>query len=291
MAFVVAALGDTEIRQLVKTLLESDGHSSAIFGAGGPAVTEALAGAPDLVIIDTQLADTSAMQLCDAMRTHPSTAAIPIVVVGAPDRHVTRLLANTGGRVHHAPLPSCLRETIAVALTTAADDPAPPFRRHGTAQPVRQHVSPRRTIRGSMPPGADVAPPTRPEGPSMRVLLVEDDASIAEPLIDGLARYGFQVDWVATGAAALSAPHAEMVLLDLGLPDMDGLEVCRRLPRTGDASVIMLTARGDECDRVVGLELGADDYLAKPFSLRELVARMRAVGRRTRPASAIVAQP
>jgi DNA-binding response OmpR family regulator len=80
-------------------------------------------------------------------------------------------------------------------------------------------------------------------------------------------------------------------LLDLGLPDMDGLEVCRRLPRTGDASVIMLTARGDECDRVVGLELGADDYLAKPFSLRELVARMRAVGRRTRPASAIVAQP
>jgi len=63
-----------------------------------------------------------------------------------------------------------------------------------------------------------------------------------------------------------------MVLLDLGLPDIDGLEVCRRLCRTGDISVIMLTARGDECDRVVGLELGADDYLAKPFSLRELVA-------------------
>jgi DNA-binding response OmpR family regulator len=76
------------------------------------------------------------------------------------------------------------------------------------------------------------------------------------------------------------------VLLDLGLPDIDGLEVCRRLHRTRDVPVIMLTARGDECDRVVGLELGADDYLAKPFSLRELVARMRAVGRRTRPTPA-----
>lgn len=114
-----------------------------------------------------------------------------------------------------------------------------------------------------------------------RVLLVEDDDAIAEPLIDGLARYGIQTDRVSTGMAALAAPPATLVLLDLGLPDMDGLEVCRRLRSAGDVPVIMLTARGDETDRVVGLELGADDYLAKPFSVRELVARIRAVGRRT----------
>jgi DNA-binding response OmpR family regulator len=77
-----------------------------------------------------------------------------------------------------------------------------------------------------------------------------------------------------------------MVLLDLGLPDIDGIEVCRRLRRTDDIPLIMLTARGDEADRVLGLELGADDYLAKPFSLRELVARVHAVGRRTRPPGA-----
>lgn len=121
---------------------------------------------------------------------------------------------------------------------------------------------------------------------AMKVLLVEDDDSIAEPLVDGLARYGIAVHRVATGAAALAAPRLEMVLLDLGLPDIDGIEVCRQLRRTGDIPLIMLTARGDEADRVLGLELGADDYLAKPFSVRELVARMHAVGRRTRPAAA-----
>ncbi|MFJ5224415.1 response regulator transcription factor [Streptomyces sp. NPDC088400] len=115
----------------------------------------------------------------------------------------------------------------------------------------------------------------------MQVLLVEDDVSIAEPLRDGLARYGFTAHWVRTGAAALDAPPGEMVLLDLGLPDMDGIDVCRRLRQVSDVPIIMLTARGTEADRVVGLELGADDYLAKPFSLRELVARIRAVTRRT----------
>jgi DNA-binding response OmpR family regulator len=117
----------------------------------------------------------------------------------------------------------------------------------------------------------------------MRVLLVEDDQSIAEPLIDGLARYGIHTDHVVTGAAALAAPPTDMVLLDLGLPDIDGIDVCRRLRQTADTPVIMLTARGDEADRVLGLEFGADDYLAKPFSVRELVARMRAVHRRTGP--------
>ncbi|MEV7427914.1 response regulator transcription factor [Streptomyces sp. NPDC091212] len=115
----------------------------------------------------------------------------------------------------------------------------------------------------------------------MQVLLVEDDASIAEPLVDGLARYGFAMRWVRTGADALDAPCGEMVLLDLGLPDMDGIDVCRQLRQRSAVPIIMLTARGAETDRVVGLEIGADDYLAKPFSMRELVARIRAVTRRT----------
>jgi DNA-binding response OmpR family regulator len=116
----------------------------------------------------------------------------------------------------------------------------------------------------------------------MRVLLVEDDESIAEPLIDGLAGYGIIADHVATGAAALAAAPHDMVLLDLGLPDVDGIEVCRQLRRTRDVPMIMLTGRDDAADRVLGRELGADDYLARPFSVRELVARMRAVGRRAR---------
>jgi DNA-binding response OmpR family regulator len=94
-----------------------------------------------------------------------------------------------------------------------------------------------------------------------------------------------------TGREALAAPRAEMVLLDLGLPDIDGIEVCRRLRRTGDIPLIMLTARGDEADRVLGLELGADDYMSKPFSVRELVARMHAVRRRTNPAGPKAPEP
>jgi DNA-binding response OmpR family regulator len=115
----------------------------------------------------------------------------------------------------------------------------------------------------------------------MQVLLVEDDDTIADPLIEGLGRYGFAVSRVITGAAALDAPHCDLLLLDLGLPDMDGIDVCRQLRRTSQVPIVMLTARGSETDRVLGLEMGADDYLAKPFSVRELVARMRAVARRT----------
>ncbi|MFC8917779.1 response regulator transcription factor [Streptomyces sp. NPDC047821] len=116
----------------------------------------------------------------------------------------------------------------------------------------------------------------------MRVLLIEDDASIAEPLAEGLARYGLDVGRVATGGAALAGPFGDIVLLDLGLPDMDGIDVCRRIRQVSHVPIIMLTARGEEADRVVGLEMGADDYLAKPFSMRELIARIRAVTRRTR---------
>lgn len=114
----------------------------------------------------------------------------------------------------------------------------------------------------------------------MRLLLVEDDDAIAGPLVKGLGREGFEVTRVANGADALAAAPADLVLLDLGLPDMDGYEVCRRLRAVSDVPIIVITARGDEVDRVVGLELGADDYVVKPFGFRELVARIRAVSRR-----------
>ena len=113
------------------------------------------------------------------------------------------------------------------------------------------------------------------------MLVVEDDDAIAAPLVAGLVRQGFTVTRVATGLAALEAEDAQVVLLDLGLPDIDGYEVCRRLRARSDLPIIVISARGDEVDRVVGLELGADDYLVKPFGFRELVARIRAVSRRT----------
>ena len=120
----------------------------------------------------------------------------------------------------------------------------------------------------------------------MRVLIVEDERPIAEPLAEGLRREGFEVEWTATGAAALEADEPDVVLLDLRLPDMDGLDVCRSIRARSDVPIIIVTARGEESDRVVGLELGADDYVVKPFGLRELIARIRAVTRRVRTAPA-----
>jgi DNA-binding response OmpR family regulator len=117
-----------------------------------------------------------------------------------------------------------------------------------------------------------------------RLLVVEDDDTIAVPLEEGLAREGFEVTRVKTGADALAVATTgaacHLVLLDLGLPDLDGAEVCRRLRATSSVPIIVLTARGDELDRVMLLELGADDYVVKPFGFRELVARIRAVRRR-----------
>ncbi len=119
------------------------------------------------------------------------------------------------------------------------------------------------------------------------VLLVEDDDTIADPLGRGLERQGFTVRRVGDGhaavAAALAEPGPELVLLDLGLPELDGYEVCRRIRLESSVPIIVITARGDEIDRVLGLELGADDYLVKPFGFRELVARIRAVSRRAGP--------
>lgn len=115
----------------------------------------------------------------------------------------------------------------------------------------------------------------------MRVLVVEDDAHIAEPLVAGLRRFEFTPEWVQTGVAALEAEDPDVVLLDLGLPDMDGIEVCRRLRARSGVPILVITARGEETDRVALLETGADDYLVKPFGFRELVARIRAVLRRS----------
>ena len=126
----------------------------------------------------------------------------------------------------------------------------------------------------------------------MRVLLVEDDEPVAQSLRRGLLRYGFEVEWVTTGGAALS--HSEpydVVLLDLGLPDTDGLDVCRALRERGDVPIIVISARSDETDRVVGLELGADDYVSKPFGVREVIARIRAVMRRVQPRAQTDAGP
>jgi len=123
-----------------------------------------------------------------------------------------------------------------------------------------------------------------------RVLIVEDESDIGGLLAFHLEREGYQVARASSGADALrkiraSAP--DLVLLDLMLPEMDGLEVCRRLrqdPATSSLPIVMLTAKGEEVDRVLGLELGADDYIAKPFSPKEMVARVRAVLRRSHPA-------
>jgi two-component system response regulator ResD len=124
-----------------------------------------------------------------------------------------------------------------------------------------------------------------------RVLVVDDEPVVTEVVERYLRREGFAVESAADGGEALERAAAwapDLVVLDLMLPGMDGLEVCRRLRQGGDVPVIMLTARGEETDRIVGLEMGADDYLVKPFSPRELVARVRSVLRRTaeRPAPA-----
>jgi two-component system catabolic regulation response regulator CreB len=116
------------------------------------------------------------------------------------------------------------------------------------------------------------------------ILVVEDEASIAETITYALQTEGFTPIWKTTGREALTIAAENpvaLVVLDVGLPDMSGFDVCRELRRTGRVPVIFLTARSSEVDKIVGLELGADDYVAKPFSPRELTARVRAVLRRT----------
>jgi DNA-binding response OmpR family regulator len=120
--------------------------------------------------------------------------------------------------------------------------------------------------------------------PGGRILVVEDESSIAEPFAEALRRAGF--DPVLTGTAAGALELAEetdpdLIMLDLALPDGDGRDVCRELRRRSDVPIVMLTARGTELDKIVGLELGADDYVVKPFSAAEVISRIRAVLRRS----------
>ncbi|WP_099332382.1 response regulator [Actinomyces minihominis] len=120
-----------------------------------------------------------------------------------------------------------------------------------------------------------------------RLLLVEDEAAIALPLSFLLEEEGFKVKVVSDGLSALkefSRKEPDIILLDVMLPEMSGIEVCQRVRLTSDVPIIMLTARGAEIDKVVGLEVGADDYVTKPYSSRELIARIRSVMRRSRPA-------
>jgi len=128
---------------------------------------------------------------------------------------------------------------------------------------------------------------------SHKILVVDDERSITDLLVYNLQRSGYQVVVACDGRQALRLAQAErpdLVILDLMLPGLDGLDVCRALRREGSIPIIMLTARDEEIDRVVGLELGADDYVTKPFSVRELMARVKAVLRRsTSPGAAAAA--
>jgi two-component system, OmpR family, phosphate regulon response regulator OmpR len=122
-----------------------------------------------------------------------------------------------------------------------------------------------------------------------RVLLIEDDSRLAGMVVEYLGKAGYRVVHAETGTRGLALHEREpvdVVILDLMLPDTDGLDVCRRLRARSDGPILMLTARGDPMDRVIGLEMGADDYLPKPFEPRELLARLRAILRRSRSRSA-----
>jgi DNA-binding response OmpR family regulator len=138
-----------------------------------------------------------------------------------------------------------------------------------------------------MPAFADVVTEAAPMILAMaaRVLVVEDEEDIAFPLVRTLEREGYEVRWVESGNKALlelKRETADVIILDLGLPDMDGLDVCRQARDSGyEGAIMIVTARAGELDRVVGLDYGADDYMAKPFGLAELQARVRALLRRT----------
>lgn len=165
-----------------------------------------------------------------------------------------------------------------------AANPGSRERRYGTIgqRPGRIHprnVQEQPLDRENRPPVLATAAIGGDDG-AVEVLLVEDDSSIARSLTESLEATGCAVTHVATGGDAVEAELGDIVLLDLGLPDMDGYDVCRRIRERSTVPIIVITARGEEFDRVLGLELGADDYVVKPFGFRELMARMRAVRRR-----------
>ncbi len=122
------------------------------------------------------------------------------------------------------------------------------------------------------------------------ILIVEDEAAIADTLVYALQTEGHSTEWVTLGSAAVERQRvqpADLIILDIGLPDITGFETCRQLRRFTEVPVMFLTARNDEIDRVVGLEIGADDYVVKPFSPREVTARVRAILKRMAPQMAV----
>jgi DNA-binding response OmpR family regulator len=137
-------------------------------------------------------------------------------------------------------------------------------------------------------PGASPTGAVGADKPGPSVLVVEDDASIATQLVRGLTRGGYLVNHVTTGGEALASGEPDVVLLDLELPDADGVQVCRKFRERSDAAIIVVTAHGEEPDRVMALDAGADDYLVKPFGLAELQARIRAVLRRVKPGGDLI---
>ena len=174
------------------------------------------------------------------------------------------------------PAPAAATPVTAAETTTTEPSPLPP---RLVAQSTRPEAAP---LRGRFAKELSV------QNPSMHrrrtILLVEDETSITEPLAEALGREGFDTQVAGTVAESLELAarvDPDLVLLDVMLPDGSGYDVCRELRRRSQVPIIMLTARGEEADRIVGLELGADDYVVKPFSAREVVARIRAVLRRT----------
>jgi two-component system catabolic regulation response regulator CreB len=128
-------------------------------------------------------------------------------------------------------------------------------------------------------------PKNTPKNMPKHILLIEDESSIADNVIYSLETEGYAVTWVVEGQQGLEVmpqKDIDLVILDVGLPDISGFEVCKVIRRTSDVPIIFLTARADEIDRVVGLEIGGDDYVVKPFSPRELVARVKVILRRGR---------
>lgn len=126
------------------------------------------------------------------------------------------------------------------------------------------------------------------------ILIVEDEAAIADTLIYALHSEGFSTHWLSLGSAALAyqqATPADLLILDVGLPDISGFELCKQLRRVSEVPVLFLTARNAEIDRVVGLEIGADDYVSKPFSPREVAARVKAILKRVQPRPSAPAEP
>src|SRR5262249_20345547 len=149
--------------------------------------------------------------------------------------------------------------------------------------------NPAGAYRGGMTSSARPPGPTAPPGEGgTSVLIVEDDPGIATQLVRGLSRSGYAVAHVTTGREALGRTDPDVVLLDLGLPDGEGVDICRQLSQRSGLAIIVVTARGEEPERVLALDAGADDYLVKPFGLAELLARIRAVLRRVHPGGGVL---